>query len=81
MVRGNELGEDFVRTYPELSVDRLKVELNMFRSEHGRLENMTDLVEVLSVPQPPPSYHTAYGCLTRAPLGGGVIHSPFRVFS
>ena len=59
MVRGNELGEDFVRTYPELSVDRLKVELNMFRSEHGKLENMTDLVEALSVPQPPPSYHTA----------------------
>ena len=47
MVRGDEVGEDFVRTYPELSVDRLKVELNMLRSEHGKLENMTDLVDAL----------------------------------
>ena len=35
MVRDNELGEDFARTYAELSVDRLKVDLNMFRSDRS----------------------------------------------
>ena len=74
MVRGKELGEDFVRTYAELSVDRLKVELNMFRSEHGKLEHMKDLVEALR------SLHPANIRLFNPRSTGVVIHSPLPFF-
>ena len=47
VIRGDEPGEEFVRAYPELDVDRLKIEINMLRSEHGKLDDMSDLLDAL----------------------------------
>ena len=52
VLRGEKTGEDFVRRYPELSVERLTTELKMLNSEHGKVDSLTTLVEALRTLNP-----------------------------